>query len=100
MTERGTMAAISSTGQVYLGSTAILRPGKRVPPDADVTGTAASALVNAWQMADVQGGIPHIYALEPDLEGLLVVGDVLVTGRLAEEALSLGPAGDDGSRPT
>jgi hypothetical protein len=50
-------------------------------------------------MAHARGGIRHIYALEADLDGLLVVGDVLITGRLAEEALGLGPAADAGYWP-
>jgi hypothetical protein len=40
-------------------------------------------------MADAHGGIPHVYELGRDREGLVVVGDVLVTGRLAEEALGI-----------
>ena len=92
MTGRETMAAMTTADQIYLGSTAILRPGDRVQSDADVSGDPAMALADAWALADSRGGIPHIYELGCDGEGFIVVGDVLVTGRLAQQALAISGA--------
>jgi hypothetical protein len=37
MSRRETMAVMTMSGQSYLGSTRILRPGADVPPEANLT---------------------------------------------------------------
>jgi hypothetical protein len=90
VTERETMTGMGTSGSSYIGSTAILRPGKRVLSEANVTVDPAGALADAWRIADARGGIPHVYAVAHDGQTLVVVSDVLITGRLAEEALGTG----------
>jgi hypothetical protein len=83
------MAAMTISGQSYLGSTGILRPDARVHPEANATGELAKALADAWQMAETRGGIPHVDEVGNDGEGLVVLGDLLTTGRLAWDALAI-----------
>jgi hypothetical protein len=54
--------------------------------EANVTGDPAAALADAGQMTDTRGGIPHVCDVGHEGEGLVVLGDVLVTGGLASEA--------------
>jgi hypothetical protein len=57
--------------------------------EANVTGDPAKALADAWRMANAFGGIPHLYAVADDGQKLVVVSEVLINGRLAEEALGI-----------
>jgi hypothetical protein len=66
-------------------------------PEANVTGDRARALADAWRMADNRGGIPHMYEVGQDGEGLVVLGDVLITGSLAWEALGLPQPAESGA---
>ena len=54
--------------------------------EANVTGDPAAALADARQMTDTRGGIPHVYDVGHDGEGLVILVGVLVTGGLASEA--------------
>jgi hypothetical protein len=60
-----------------------------VQPDPNVTGDPARALADAWRMADTRGGIPHVYEVGQDGDELVVLGDVVITGGLAWDALGI-----------
>ena len=57
---------------VYLGSTAILRPGGRLPAGLPVTADPAQALANAWRLA-ARYGTPHVYRLTEERREFIVV---------------------------
>ena len=56
-------------------------------PEANVTGESAKTLADAWQMAETRGRSPHVDEVGNDGEGLVVLGDLLITLSLAWDAL-------------
>jgi hypothetical protein len=85
------MATIRSNAASYLGSTAMLRPGDRVPAALPVTADPALALANAWRLAGAGNrlGTPHVYELTDDSQALVVVAEMAVTAELAGRAMTM-----------
>lgn len=85
--EGQTMPGVTTSGQTYLGSARILRPRRsRVAGGGECHGDPAAAQADAGQMTDARGGIRHKCDVGHEGEGLVVLGDVLVTGGLASAA--------------
>jgi hypothetical protein len=85
------MHTTGSNALVYLGSTAMLRPGDRLPAVLPVAADPAQALANAWRLAGVgnRRGTPHVYELTEDQQGLVVIADMAIGADLAGRAITM-----------
>jgi hypothetical protein len=80
---------MTTSGAHYLGCTAILRRVRVCSRMRTSPTIRPWPCADAWRMAGTRGGIPHLYEVGHDVDGLVVLGDVLITGGLAWETLSI-----------
>jgi hypothetical protein len=77
-------------GRLFHGTAGVLRPGDRLPPEAPCTNDPAEALVHAWTAAKEGVETPYVYEVGTgDGIGLTILRDVLIDGRLADQALGI-----------
>lgn len=75
---------------LFHGTTGLLRPGDKLPPDSTCSNDPAEALAHAWRAASAGTETPYVYEVGMS-EGreLTVVRDLLIDGSLAGRALDI-----------
>lgn len=71
----------------YHGATRIYRSGDSLSPGTVLRRDPATALGDAWQVAEACGGTPFIYKAQHHGQTVTVTGDVFIDGKLAWQAI-------------